>query len=178
MKIISRDNDNYYPQPESLGGWRFLKEKSEIKSLTNVSLGKLDDLIQRYRFFFDTHASGIVIIRNGYVIKEHYSFMTLPGSRFDVWSCTKSFTGLAWLLLLEEIRKDSTLKKPVIDLNTKVYRFLPKTFIQKDLRKKKITLHHLLSMTSGIPGESQGIFGLGKLYWRSSGRNLAIRDRF
>jgi hypothetical protein len=28
--------------------------------------------------------------------------MTLPGSRFDVWSCTKSFTGIAWGLLLEE----------------------------------------------------------------------------
>ena len=46
MKITSRDNDNYYPQPESQGGWRFLKDKSKIKSLTNVSLGKLDDLIQ------------------------------------------------------------------------------------------------------------------------------------
>jgi len=95
MKIASRDIDNYYPQPESLGGWRFLKDSGEIKSITNVSLGKLDNLIHRYRLFFDTHASGIVIIRNGYVIKEHYSFMTLPGSRFDVWSCTKSFTGTA-----------------------------------------------------------------------------------
>ena len=46
-----------------------------------------------------------VIIKDGFLIKEHYSFMTLPGSRFDVWSCTKSFTGLAWLLLLEEIKK-------------------------------------------------------------------------
>ena len=79
MKITSRDNDNYYPQPESQGGWRFLKDKREIKNLTNVSLGKLDDLIQRYRLFFDTHASGIVVIRNGYLIREHYSFMTLPG---------------------------------------------------------------------------------------------------
>ena len=89
MKITSRDDDSYYPQLESQGGWRFLKDKSEIKSLTNVSLSKLDNLVQKYRLFFDTHASGIVIIRNGYLIKEHYSFMTLHGSRFDVWSCTK-----------------------------------------------------------------------------------------
>ena len=112
MKITSRDNDNYYPQPESQGGWRFLKDKSEIKSLTNVSLGKLDNLVQKYRLFFDTHASGIVVIRNGYLIKEHYSFMTLPGSRFDVWSCTKSFTGTAWGLLLEEGRKGHTSQQP------------------------------------------------------------------
>ena len=76
MKIKSRDNDNYYPQPEYQGGWRFLKGNSKIKSLTNVSLGKLDDLIRRYRLFFDTHASGIVIIRNGYIIKDHYSSIT------------------------------------------------------------------------------------------------------
>jgi len=57
MKITSLDNDNYYPQPESQGGWRFLKDKSEIKSLTNMSLGKLDNLVQKYRLFFDTHFS-------------------------------------------------------------------------------------------------------------------------
>ena len=113
MKITSRNKDSYYPQPESQGGWRFLKEKSKVKSLTNVSLGKLDELVRRYRLFFDTHASGIVIIRNGYVIKEHYSFMTLPGSRFDVWSCTKSFTGTAWSLLLEESRKGWSGSKSV-----------------------------------------------------------------
>ena len=65
MKIKSHDNDIYFPQPESKGGWRFLKSNSKINSLTNVNLGKLDDLIQRYRLFFDTHALGIVIIRNG-----------------------------------------------------------------------------------------------------------------
>lgn len=37
---------------------------------------------------------------------------------------------------------------------------MPKYFIEKDIRKKKITLHHLLSMTSGIPGENEEVFGL------------------
>ena len=79
MKIRSRDNDNYYPQPESQGGWRFLKDKSEIKSLTNVSLEKLDDLIQRYRLFFDIHASGIVVIaRSNFhkMIVQESTFLT------------------------------------------------------------------------------------------------------
>jgi CubicO group peptidase (beta-lactamase class C family) len=160
MKIASRDNDNYYPQPESLGGWRFLKDSREIKSLTNVSLGKLDDLIQKYRFFFDTHASGVVIIRNGYVIKEHYSFMTLPGSRFDVWSCTKSFTGTAWGLLLEESRKGILPNNLKIDLDSCAYSFLSEKYKVTDKLKEKITIGHLLTMTSGIAGENDLVFGV------------------
>jgi hypothetical protein len=61
-----------------------------------MNLDKLNDAVEEYKFFFDTYASGIAVIKNGYLIKEHYSFMTLPRSRFDVWSCTKSFTGGAW----------------------------------------------------------------------------------
>ena len=160
MKIKSRDNDNYYPQPESQGGWRFLKGNSKIKSLTNVSLGKLDDLIRRYRLFFDTHASGIVIIRNGYLIKEHYSFMTLPGSRFDVWSCTKSFTGTAWGLLLEEGRKGTLQNNLKIDLDSLAYSFLPNKYKVTDKLKERITIGHLLTMTSGIAGESDLVFGV------------------
>ena len=160
MKITSLDNDNYYPQPESQGGWRFLKGNSKIKSLTNVSLGKLDDLIRRYRLFFDTHASGIVIIRNGYLIKEHYSFMTLPGSRFDVWSCTKSFTGIAWGLLLEESKNGTLPDNIKVNLDSFAYSFLPESFKITDKQKEKITIGHLLSMTSGIPGENQLVFGI------------------
>ena len=145
----------YFPESESKNGWKSIQNKK------NINLEKLDIEINRQQVFFGNHPSSIVIIKDGCMVYEHNTFMSLPQSRFDVWSCTKSFTGLAWLLLLEEIRKEAKLKKSLIDLNTKVYRFLPKTFIQKDIRKKKITFHHLLSMTSGIPGESQGIFGLG-----------------
>ena len=90
MKIMNPKSDIYFPQPESNGGWRFLKDADEITDLTSMNLGKLDDVIESYKFFFDTYASGIAIIQNGHLIKEHYSFMTLPGSRFDIWSCTKS----------------------------------------------------------------------------------------
>ena len=51
--------------------------------------------------------------------------MTLPGSRFDVWSCTKSFTGTAWGLLLEEGRKGTLPNNLKIDLDSPAYSFLP-----------------------------------------------------
>ena len=101
MKNSQNLKNNYFPQPESEGGWRFF-DQNNTNSIPDVDFDLLNAAIKEYQHFFDNVASGIVIIKNGYIIKEHYSFMTLPGSRFDVWSCTKSFTGIAWGLLLEE----------------------------------------------------------------------------
>ena len=144
----------YFPESESKNGWKFLKNKK------NINLEKLDTEINRQQVFFGNHPNSIVIIKDGYLAFEYNSFMTLPQSRFDIWSCTKSFTSLAWLLFLDEVKKKANQKKPIIDLSTQVHTFLPKSFIKTDIRKKRITLHHLLSMTSGVPGEAQGIYGL------------------
>ena len=160
MKIMNPKSDNYFPQPESNGGWRFLKDADEITDLTSMNLGKLDDVIESYKFFFDTYASGIAIIQNGHLIKEHYSFMTLPGSRFDVWSCTKSFTGIAWGLLLEESRQGTLPNNAQVDLESPAYSFLPDNLKVSDKRKENITIGHLLSMTSGIAGEDKLAFGI------------------
>ena len=142
----------YFPEKDS-ASWKCIKNK-------NINYKKLQSEINRQQLFFGNYPQSILIIKNGEIIFDHHSFMTLPQSRFDVWSCTKSFTGLAWFLLLDEINKKTYPKKTPIDLNTKVYKFLPKSFIDNDLRKKEITLHHLLSMTSGIPGENHQIYGL------------------
>ena len=143
-----------FPKSETKGGWKFLKKNK------NVNIKKIRTEINRQQDFFGNYPNSIVIIKDGYVVHEHNSFMTLPQSRFDVWSCTKSFTGFAWFLLLDEIKKISKFKKIKIDLDTYVYKLLPNSFIEKDVRKKKIKLHHLLSMTSGIPGENEDVYGL------------------
>ena len=69
----------------------------------------------------------IVIIKNEKIVYEYHSFMTLKC--FDIWSCTKTFTGLAWLMFLEETRQKTNNNKLQIDLNS-VYKFLPKSFIE------------------------------------------------
>jgi len=43
MKIKATKNNSYFPQPESQGGWRFLNNKTEIKSLASINLNKLND---------------------------------------------------------------------------------------------------------------------------------------
>ena len=85
--------------------------------------------------------------------------MTLPGSRFDVWSCTKSFTGFVWALLLDESRKGNLPNNAKVDLDSLAYSFLPNDTKLTDQLKEKITIGHLLSMTSGIAGEAKLAFG-------------------
>ena len=106
-----------FPKSETNGGWKFLKKNK------NVNIKKINIEINRQQVFFGNYPNSIVIIKDGYVVHEHNSFMTLPQSRFDVWSCTKSFTGFAWFLLLDEIKNISKFKKIKIDLDTYVYSY-------------------------------------------------------
>ena len=87
----------YFPEKDS-ASWKCIKNK-------NINYKKLQSEINRQQLFFGNYPQSILIIKNGEIIFDHHSFMTLPQSRFDVWSCTKSFTGLAWLLLLDDINK-------------------------------------------------------------------------
>ena len=167
MKDIMSEKNKYFPHPESKGGWRFINKKIDTEVASKINFDKLNDAIEEYKLFFDNEASGIVIIKDGFMVNEHYSFMTLPGSRFDVWSCTKSFTGIAWGLLLDESKNGTIPENLKVDLDSFAYSFLPKSFKVTDKKKEKITIRHLLNMTSGIPGENQLTFGIPPL--RNSG---------
>ena len=167
MKNILPEKNKYFPHPESKGGWRLMSKRIDTEVASKINFDKLNDAIEEYKLFFDNVASAIVIIKDGFMVNEHYSFMTLPGSRFDVWSCTKSFTGIAWGLLLDESNNGTLPDNAKVDLDSFAYSFLPKSFEVTDEQKEKITIRHLLSMTSGIPGENQLIFGIPPL--RNSG---------
>ena len=86
--------------------------------------------------------------------------MPLPTSRFDIWSCTKTFTGTAWGMLLDQSRKCLLLDNQKVELDSSAYSFFPKDYKITDNRKESITIRHLLTMTSGIAGEATGLYGV------------------
>ena len=73
--------------------------------------------------------------------------MTMPSSRFDVWSCTKSLTGTAWGLLLEDSRQERLPNRQQVDLDSPAYNFIPQGHPLSDPRKEAITIRQLLTMT-------------------------------
>ena len=158
--IPSRDREGYYPPPESKGGWRLIKDTDQIKDLTGMDVDKLDFHFKSQAFHYGGAQWSAVIIRHGYVAREFYSFNIPIPNRFNIWSGTKSFTGTAWGLLLDASRQNKLPNGQQVDLDSPAYSFIPEGYPLTDPRKEQITIRHLLSMTSCLPGHRSGCIGM------------------
>ena len=154
------DTETYYPPPESQGGWRYLTEPDEVRTLARMDPTRLDEVQQMQDFACGGDSWGIVIVRHGYLVRELYTYNVLVPTRFDVWSGTKSFTGTAWGLLLEDSHQNRLPHGQHVELDSPAYAFVPEGHPLTDPRKERITVRHLLTMTSGIPGEASSIIGI------------------
>jgi len=101
----------------------------------------------------------LLVIRHGYLVKEWMGGNAMPQTTFDLWSATKSATGIAFGLLIDDSRNHRLPNDVQVDLDSPAYSFIPEGYPLSDPAKAKIKLRHLLSMTSGIPGEDNGIEG-------------------
>jgi len=160
MFIPSRDRDRYYPPPESKGGWRLFESPDQVRDLARMDPEKLDDLFKSQAFQHGGAQWSIVIIRHGYVAREYYTFNIPIPTRFNIWSGTKSFTGTAWGLLLEASRQNQLPDGRQVDLDSPAYPFIAEGYPLTDPRKERITVRHLLTMTSGTPGHESGCIGM------------------
>jgi CubicO group peptidase (beta-lactamase class C family) len=151
--------ETYAPPPESAGGWRACQNDEEVRSLAGMDPQRLN-LIRDQQLQVFQGPWSIVIIRHGYLVAEWFGVPTMPHTTFDVWSCTKSATGVAFGLLLDDSLHHKLLHDVQISLDTPAYDFVPEGRPLTDPEKQKIDLRHLLTMTSGIPGESRGVMGL------------------
>ena len=156
--MSTHNADRYFPPPETKGGWRVLKEAGQARELAGIDLAALAPA----RTWNEAHGvpSAIAIVRRGYLVAEWYQNATYPDTRFNIHSCTKSFTGTAFGILFEEARRGVLEEGVQLDLDTPAYTLIPAGHPLTDPRKEAITLRHLMSMSSGIPGESIGIFGV------------------
>jgi CubicO group peptidase (beta-lactamase class C family) len=151
--------ETYTPPPESSGGWRACQNDEQVRSLAGMDPQRLN-LIRDQQLQIFQGPWSIVIIRHGYLVAEWFGVPTMPHTTFDVWSCTKSATGVAFGLLLDDSLHHKLPHDAQISLDTPVYDFVPEGFPLSDPEKKKIKLRNTLTMTSGIPGESRGLIGL------------------
>jgi CubicO group peptidase (beta-lactamase class C family) len=155
---------DYFPPGESQGGWRSLlpasgdpgaDQKAKIHHLAGVDWDKLFQAAEYSRSA--EGASALLVIRRGYIVGEWYKDCQRD-QNFNIFSCSKSYTSLAFGVLLADMshRAPQTLKNgKKLTLDTKVCteEWLPESLPLPDPRKADITLRHLLTMTSGIGGE-------------------------
>src|ERR1700741_965846 len=61
---------DYFPPPDSQGGWRTLKDGPQIRKVAGMDLTKLD-----YAFDYASRSSqhgGLIVVRHGFLVYEKY----------------------------------------------------------------------------------------------------------
>jgi CubicO group peptidase (beta-lactamase class C family) len=148
------------PPPEAEGGWPWL-DRDGARDVAGMDPDRLDVIERWHETLFGGESTSVAIVRRGRLVREFHSFNVGQTMRHDLWSGTKSFTATAWLLALARLA--SGADTPALDiaptLDTPAYDLLGGVELS-DPRKARITVRHLLSMTSGIAGESTGIAGM------------------
>lgn len=152
---------NYFPPPESQGGWRSLlpgtgelntDQKAKIREVTGVDWDKLANAWQH-----NTSAAGrtgLLVIRKGHIVGEWYRDSTAK-TPHNIYSSSKAYTSTAFGLILDDFGNPPLPNGKKLTLDTKVCNaeWIPETLPLSDPRKSEITVRHLLNMTSGIGSE-------------------------
>jgi len=130
---ISSNSISYFPDDE----WTATMPEEQ-----GMSSAVLDEMMQ---FIEDSEApiQGLVITRNGYIVKEQYWNYNTENSTHHIFSCTKSFTGTLIGIAIKEGFIDN--------VSHRVLDFFPEMTIENmDSRKGNMTLEHVLTMTTGL----------------------------
>jgi len=140
--------EDYFPKPDSAGGWRTLKDAAAIKKTAGMDLKKLDQAFE-YASRSSQHG-GLLVVRHGWLVYERYYGRGNREANPATASVGKAYTSIASGIMLAE-------KKAQIPegLDTKVFneKYLPEAMPLDDPAKADITLGQLLSMSSGLHGE-------------------------
>ena len=64
-------------------------------------------------------SSSILVVRRGWLAAEWHTFNILVPSRFDIWSCVKSFTGTAYGLLFDDCRQGRSSRRNARSTSTR-----------------------------------------------------------
>jgi len=146
--ITALPAEEYFPPPDSAGGWRTLKDEAAVRKTAGIDLQKLD-----YAFEYASRTSqhgGLLVVRHGYLVYERYYGKGNREATPAMASVGKAYTSIACGIMLED-------KRSLIPdgLETKVFteKYLPEALPLNDPRKADIKLGHLLTMASGMHGE-------------------------
>jgi CubicO group peptidase (beta-lactamase class C family) len=166
---------DHFPPPEEKGGWRTLlpesgapdaAQKAKIREVGGVDW---DKLAQAWEFCSSVEgANQLLVIRRGHVVGEWTKDCDRKKA-FNIYSSSKSYTSVAWGLLLKDSEEGKLPGGKKVTLDTKVCteEWLPEALPLSDPRKADITVRHLLNMASGlgteaVPAEAPFETSLGK----------------
>jgi CubicO group peptidase (beta-lactamase class C family) len=145
---------DYFPPPESKGGWRKLTDPKEIHRLGGMDAVKLEAL-KEWLLASDDRPFGAVVIRNGYIVLEVERDQSSVTNTKNVKSCAKAICATVLAIASEESQKGKLPRRMSFD--DPAFDFIPWAQPLSDPRKARIKVKQLLNHTSGITPEGYGI---------------------
>jgi CubicO group peptidase (beta-lactamase class C family) len=152
---------DYFPPPESKGGWRSLlpdkgdpdaEQKARILKEAGVDWDKLAAAWEHNAAA--EGKTGLLVIRHGQVVGEWYRDCDRK-TAFNIYSSSKAYTSVAFGLLLAD-SDEGKLRGKRLTVETKVCNetWVPESLPLPDPRKADITVRQLLNMASGLGSEA------------------------
>jgi CubicO group peptidase (beta-lactamase class C family) len=141
---------DYFPLPDSAGGWRTPASAEEARRIAGVDTARLDEALAVA--MASTKNGGLLVVRNGWLVYERYFGLGHREATPNLASCAKSFTSIVVGILMAE-RPD--LFPAGLDERVFTPAYLPpEVFPLTDPAKAEIKLGQLLAFTAGIRGNN------------------------
>ncbi|MFW9917968.1 MAG: serine hydrolase domain-containing protein [Candidatus Thorarchaeota archaeon] len=134
---LAQDGSNYWPTTS----W-----SSSTPDEQGMNATKLVELMDYLDNESALHPTGVLVVRNGYIVLEEYLSTTLGENRtLDILSCTSSIISALVGIALDQ---------DILGIDDPILEFFPDLEIDNyDARKESITIEHLLTNTAGLSWE-------------------------
>jgi CubicO group peptidase (beta-lactamase class C family) len=145
--------EDYFPPPESRGGWRKLTQEDELRRIGGVDPAKLRAL-REWLLAWDQRDFAAVVIRRGHIVLEVERGNSAVTDTRNIKSCAKAVCATVLAIAAEESRAGALPRRMSFD--DRALDFIPWAQPLSDPRKAEITVRQLLNHTSGLTPESTG----------------------
>lgn len=143
----------YFPAPESQGGWRKLDKPEGIREIVRMNPDKLDAL-KAWLMQSDDRDFAAVVIRRGYIVLEVERGNSAKTDARRVASVSKAVCATVLAIASEQSQQGLTPRKMKFD--DPAFDFIPWAQPLSDPRKEQVTVKQLFNHTSGICPEANG----------------------
>lgn len=147
------DGLDYFPPPESQGGWRRLSMPAEIRSTGGMDPVKLDAL-REWLLKSDGRDFAAVVIRPGYIVLQVERGNSAVTDSRRVASVSKAVCATVLAIASDWSQRGRTPRR--MTFGDRAFNFIPWGQPLSDPRKARITIKQLLNHTSGICPEATG----------------------
>lgn len=143
----------YFPPPESRGGWRAIENDEAIESVAAMDRQHLAEL-RAWLLHSDTRPFAAVVIRGGTIVLQVERGNSAATDARRVASVSKAICATVLAIASEQSRQGKTPRR--MDFSDRAFDFIPWAQPLSDPRKARITVQQLLNHTSGICPEASG----------------------